>query len=81
MAAQWFALPKLFSLSKTNLLQIVMDEPGFIQWKYEQVCITFPLPKLTSQTYLKNLVMESKIHPQSRNPQRSCLSVPRTRHH
>ena len=37
MAAQWFALPKLFSLSTTNLLQIVTDEPGLIQWKYEQV--------------------------------------------
>ena len=37
MAAQWFALPKLFSLSTTNILQIVTDEPGLIQWKYEQV--------------------------------------------
>jgi len=38
MAGQWFALPKLFSLSTTNKLQIVTDEPGLIQWKYEQVC-------------------------------------------
>ena len=37
MAAQWFALPKLFSKSTTNILQIVTDEPGLIQWKYEQV--------------------------------------------
>ena len=37
MAGQWFALPKLFSLSTTNKLQIVTDEPGLIQWKYEQV--------------------------------------------
>ena len=43
MAAQWFALPKLFSLSTTNLLQIVTDEPGLIQWKYEQVRCSFYL--------------------------------------
>lgn len=41
MAGQWFALPKLFSLSKTNKLQIVTDEPGLIQWKYEQVRLHF----------------------------------------
>lgn len=41
MAGQWFALPKLFSLSETNKLQIVTDEPGLIQWKYEQVRLHF----------------------------------------
>ena len=37
MAAQWFALPKLFKASTTHGMQIVKNEPGLIQFKYNQV--------------------------------------------
>ena len=37
MAGQWFALPKLFKASKCEGYQIVVDEPGLIQFRNEQV--------------------------------------------
>lgn len=37
MAGQWFALPKLFKASKNERYQIVVDEPGLIQFRNEQV--------------------------------------------
>lgn len=37
MAGQWFALPKLFNASKNERYQIVVDEPGLIQFRNEQV--------------------------------------------
>lgn len=37
MAGQWFALPKLFKDSKNEGYQIVVDEPGLIQFRNEQV--------------------------------------------
>lgn len=37
MAGQWFALPKLFSASKNERYQIVVDDPGLIQFRNEQV--------------------------------------------
>lgn len=49
MAGQWFALPKLFKDSKNEGYQIVVDEPGLIQFRNEQVCyptdfLAFPSP-------------------------------------
>lgn len=38
MAGQWFALPKLFRESKNEGYEVVLDEPGLIQFKNEQVC-------------------------------------------
>ena len=73
MAGQWFALPKLFSLSTTNLLQIVTDEPGLIQWKYEQVSFfSFPhnccLPIcLYGYHYLRKRAIASSVFP-NRHP-------------
>ncbi|KAL6713724.1 hypothetical protein ACLMJK_008216 [Lecanora helva] len=55
MAGQWFALPKLFSLSTTNLLQIVTDEPGLIQWKYEQSWKAKYIPKVATLNALVSL--------------------------
>ena len=37
MAGQWFALPKLFRESKNEGYQVVVDEPGLIQFRNEQV--------------------------------------------
>lgn len=53
MAGQWFALPKLFKDSKNERYQIVVDEPGLIQFRNEQVCSLFspvatPLLDLTT---------------------------------
>ena len=48
MAGQWFALPKLFAESKNEGYEVVVDEPGLIQFKNEQACCvayrTFPTP-------------------------------------
>lgn len=37
MAGQWFALPKLFKESKNEGYEVIKNEPGFIQFKNEQV--------------------------------------------
>ena len=37
MAGQWFGLPKGFKDSSTHGLQIVVNEPGLIQFRYKQV--------------------------------------------
>ena len=37
MAGQWFALPKLFKDSKTEKYEVVVNEPGLIQFRNEQV--------------------------------------------
>lgn len=37
MAGQWFALPKLFKASKNEGYEVVVNEPGLIQFKNEQV--------------------------------------------
>ena len=53
MAGQWFALPKLFKDSYTNKYQVVVNEPGLIQIKYEQVsCLAY--------INIKNLAIQSK---------------------
>ena len=44
MAGQWFALPKLFKASKNEGYQVVVDEPGLIQFKNAQVCSLSYLP-------------------------------------
>lgn len=44
MAGQWFALPKLFKASKNESYQIVVDEPGVIQFRNEQVNFPSLLP-------------------------------------
>lgn len=48
MAGQWFALPKLFKASKNEGYEVVVNEPGLIQFRNEQVsalseiCDAFP---------------------------------------
>lgn len=37
MAGQWFALPKLFKDSKNERYEVVLNEPGLIQFRNEQV--------------------------------------------
>ena len=37
MAGQWFALPKLFKASKNEGYEVVVNEPGLIQFRNEQV--------------------------------------------
>ena len=37
MAGQWFALPKLFKDSKNERYEVVVNEPGLIQFRNEQV--------------------------------------------
>ena len=39
MAGQWFALPKLFNESKNERYEIVVNEPGLIQFRNEQVSL------------------------------------------
>ena len=39
MAGQWFALPKLFKASKNEGYQVVVNEPGLIQFRNEQVSL------------------------------------------
>lgn len=46
MAGQWFALPKLFKDSKNERYQVVVDEPGLIQFRNEQVKKHHPFPFL-----------------------------------
>lgn len=39
MAGQWFALPKLFNESRNIGYQVVVNEPGLIQFRNEQVTL------------------------------------------
>ena len=51
MAGQWFALPKGFKDSSCKGYQIVKNEPGLIQFKYEQV--KSPLSMTDRQSFAK----------------------------
>lgn len=59
MAGQWFALPKLFKASVCEGYQIVTNDPGLIQFRYEQSW-TFlpPVPKTTTLNALVSLSLD-----------------------
>lgn len=40
MAAQWFALPKLFAGAKSHGYQVVTNDRDLIQFRHEEVCIS-----------------------------------------
>ncbi|MCJ1465682.1 hypothetical protein MMC07_004301 [Pseudocyphellaria aurata] len=61
MAGQWFALPKLFKDSKNERYQIVVDEPGLIQFRNEQSW-TF---KLIPKTATINALVSLSLDPQT----------------
>ncbi|KAJ4480187.1 hypothetical protein J3R30DRAFT_3669862 [Lentinula aciculospora] len=52
MAAQWFALPKLFSASVSNGYQVIKNEKDFIQFKNDQSWTFRLIPKTARVTGL-----------------------------
>ncbi|KAL8987185.1 MAG: hypothetical protein Q9177_003585 [Variospora cf. flavescens] len=63
MAGQWFALPKLFKSSKNEGYQIVVDEPGLIQFRNAQSW-TF---KLIPKTATINALVSLSLDPETEN--------------
>ena len=47
MAGQWFALPKLFNDSTNHGYEVVVNEPGLIQFRNEQVSLSSSKNSLT----------------------------------
>ncbi|MCJ1266204.1 hypothetical protein MMC22_006087 [Lobaria immixta] len=58
MAGQWFALPKLFKDSKNERYQIVVDEPGLIQFRNEQSWTFKIIPKTATINALVSLSLD-----------------------
>ncbi|KAL8897370.1 MAG: hypothetical protein Q9192_002609 [Flavoplaca navasiana] len=58
MAGQWFALPKLFKASKNERYQIVVDEPGIIQFRNEQSWTFKMIPKTATINALVTLSLD-----------------------
>ncbi|KAL8745314.1 MAG: hypothetical protein Q9190_002548 [Brigantiaea leucoxantha] len=58
MAGQWFALPKLFKESKNERYQVVVDEPGLIQFKNEQSWTFAIIPKTATINALVSLSLD-----------------------
>ncbi|KAI4209018.1 MAG: hypothetical protein LQ351_008016 [Letrouitia transgressa] len=58
MAGQWFALPKLFKASKNEGYQVVVDEPGLIQFKNAQSWTFAVIPKTATINALVSLSLD-----------------------
>lgn len=58
MAGQWFALPKFFKESKNEKYQIVVDEPGLIQFRNEQSWTFKIIPKTATINALVSLSLD-----------------------
>ncbi|KAL8651932.1 MAG: hypothetical protein Q9226_004477 [Calogaya cf. arnoldii] len=58
MAGQWFALPKLFNASKNEGYQIVVNEPGLIQFRNEQSWTFRVIPKTATINALVSLSLD-----------------------
>ncbi|KAJ3770402.1 hypothetical protein FB446DRAFT_647016 [Lentinula raphanica] len=58
MAAQWFALPKLFSASVNNGYQVIKNERDFIQFKNDQSWTFRLIPKTARVTGLVSLSLD-----------------------
>ena len=81
MAGQWFALPKLFKASKNEGYQIVVNEPGLIQFKNAQVRAQNPFVPCVSYHVLSPFaVLDLQSHPQNRHHQRARVPLSRPRH-
>ena len=90
MAGQWFALPKLFNDSTNHGYEVVVNEPGLIQFRNEQVSSSamgnpfstpFPVERVFANTFYVSIVVDIQDHPENSQNQCPRLSVPRPFHH
>ncbi|CAF9937876.1 MAG: hypothetical protein HETSPECPRED_000690 [Heterodermia speciosa] len=58
MAGQWFALPKLFNDSKNERYEVVVNEPGLIQFRNEQSWTFKLIPKTATINALVSLSLD-----------------------
>ncbi|KAL8829123.1 MAG: hypothetical protein Q9191_002190 [Dirinaria sp. TL-2023a] len=58
MAGQWFALPKLFNESKNEGYEVVVNEPGLIQFRNEQSWTFKVIPKTATINALVSLSLD-----------------------
>lgn len=58
MAGQWFALPKLFNESKNERYEVVVNEPGLIQFRNEQSWTFKVIPKTATINALVSLSLD-----------------------
>ena len=80
MAGQWFALPKLFKASVNEGYEVVVNEPGLIQFKNEQVRIAHTVSSAAClRAYAPDRLGPSQEASSLRpsTPSYRCHSIPR----
>lgn len=72
MAAQWFALPKLFAGAKSHGYQVVTNDRDLIQFRHEEVSSCANFPTREQSNLMISSGMDIQDHPQDGGGQRYC---------